>query len=81
MVWNTPVFHRVMATIVVNPEKTPGVNAEGAKALEAYLLSPPAQGAIAAFREEGLDHQTWWPAGRDNDPAWMLGTAGEDRED
>jgi tungstate transport system substrate-binding protein len=81
MVRNTPVFHRVMATVVVNPEKTPGVNAEGAKALEAYLLSPPAQAAIAAFREEGFDHQTWWPAGRDNDPAWMLGTAGEDRED
>jgi tungstate transport system substrate-binding protein len=81
MVWNTPVFHRVMATVVVNPEKTSGVNAEGAKALEAYLLSPAAQAAIAAFREEGLDHPTWWPAGRDNDPGWMLGAAGEDRED
>jgi tungstate transport system substrate-binding protein len=81
MVWNTPVFHRVMATVVVNPEKVPGVNVAGAKALEAYLLSPPAQAAIAAFREEGLDYQTWWPSGRDNDPAQMLGLAAADGED
>jgi len=81
MMWNTPVFHRVMATVVVNPEKVPGVNAEGAKALEAYLLSPATQASIAAFREEGLARQTWWPAGRDNDPARMLGMSGEDAED
>ena len=81
MVWDTPVFHRVMATIVVNPEKVPGVNIEGAKALEAYLLSPAAQAAVASFREEGLDRQTWWPAGRDNDPAQMLGMTGEDSEE
>jgi tungstate transport system substrate-binding protein len=81
MVWNTPVFHRVMATVVVNPEKVPGVNAEGARALEAYLLSPAAQAAVAAFREEGLGRQTWWPAGRDNDPAQMLGMTSEDAED
>ena len=81
MVWDTPVFHRVMATIVVNPEKIPGANAEGARALEAYLLSPATQAAIAAFREEGLDRQTWWPAGRDNNPARMLGMTGEDSEE
>jgi len=81
MVWNTPLFHRVMATVVVNPETIPGVNVEGAKALEAYLLSPSVQAAVASFREEGLDRQTWWPAGRDNDPAQMLGVTGEDAED
>jgi tungstate transport system substrate-binding protein len=81
MVWNTPVFHRVMVAIVVNPGKVTGVNAEGAKALQAYLLSPPAQAAVATFREEGLDRQTWWPAGRDNDPARMLGMTGEDMDD
>ncbi len=81
LVWDTPVFHRVMATIVVNPDKVPGVNAEGAKALEAYLLSPAVQAAIAAFREEGLQRQTWWPAGRDNNPARMLGATGEDDEE
>ena len=81
MVWDTPLFHRVMAAIVVNPEKVPGVNAEGARALQASLHSPATQAAIAAFREEGLDRQTWWPAGRDNDPAQMLGMTGEDAED
>ena len=34
-----------------------------------------------SLREEGLDRQTWWPAGRDNDPAQMLGMTGEDAED
>ena len=81
MVWDTPVFHRAMAAVVVNPEKIPGVNVEGAKALQAYLLSPSAQAAVAAFREEGLDRQTWWPAGVDNNPAQMLGMAGQDTED
>jgi tungstate transport system substrate-binding protein len=81
MVWETPVFHRVMATIVVSPVKFPGVNAEGAKALEAYLLSPGTQASIAAFREEGLDRQTWWPAGRDNNPAQLLGLTGEEAEE
>jgi tungstate transport system substrate-binding protein len=81
MVWETPIFHRVMATIVVSPVKFPGVNVEGAKALEAYLLSPGTQAAIAAFREEGLDRQTWWPAGRDNNPAQLLGLTGEEAEE
>jgi tungstate transport system substrate-binding protein len=81
MVWDTPIFHRVMATIVVNPEKFPGANAQGARALEAYLLTPAAQAAIAGFREEGLDRQTWWPAGRNNNPAQLLGLTGEEAEE
>jgi tungstate transport system substrate-binding protein len=81
MVWDTPVFHRVMATIVVSPAKFPGVNAEGARALEAYLLSPATQASVAAFREQGLDRQTWWPAGRDNNPAQLLGLAGEEADE
>jgi tungstate transport system substrate-binding protein len=81
MVAATPVFHRVMATIVVNPAKFAGVNVEGARALEAYLLSPSTQAAIAAFREEGLERQSWWPAGRDNSPAQLLGTTSEEDEE
>lgn len=81
MVWQTPIFQRLMATIVVSPVKFPGVNVEGAKALEAYLLSPATQASIAAFREEGLDRQTWWPAALDNNPAQVLGlTVNEDEE-
>jgi len=79
MVWNTPVFHRVMATIVVNPEHFPTANVAGARALEAYLLSPAVQAEVAAFREDGLDRQTWWPAGRSNNPAQLLGVT-EDRD-
>ena len=81
MVSDTAVFHRLMAVIVVSPEKFPGVNAEGARALEAYLLSPATQAAIAAFREEGIDRQTWWPAAIDNNPAQLLGLSGDDDED
>jgi tungstate transport system substrate-binding protein len=73
VVWNTPIFHRVMATFVVNPAKFPAANAAGARALESWLLSPPAQAAVAAFREPGLDRQTWWPAARNNNPAELLG--------
>jgi len=81
LVWETPLFHRTMATVVVNPDRFPGVNVEGARALEAYLLSPGTQAAIAAYREEGLDRQTWWPAAFDNNPAQVLGAAaGEDDE-
>jgi tungstate transport system substrate-binding protein len=73
MVWDTPIFHRVMATVVVNPERFPDANVAGARALEAYLLSPAVQAAVAAFRERGLDRQTWWPAARSNNPAQLLG--------
>jgi len=73
MVWDTPIFHRVMATVVVNPERFPDANVAGARALEAYLLSPAVQAAVAAFREQGLDRQTWWPAARSNNPAQLLG--------
>jgi tungstate transport system substrate-binding protein len=73
MVWDTPIFHRVMATVVVNPERFPDANVAGARALEAYLLSPAVQAAVAAFREQGLDRQTWWPAARNNNPARLLG--------
>jgi ABC-type tungstate transport system permease subunit len=70
-----------MATIVVEPARFPGVNVQGAQALEAYLLTPATQPAIAAFREEGLDRQTWWPAGRDNDPAQLLGLQSDESEE
>lgn len=81
MVWQTPIFHRVMATIVVSPARFPGVNVKGAMALQAYLLTPAAQAAVAAFREEGLDRQTWWPAGRDNNPAQLLGLTGDEADE
>ena len=55
-----------MAAIVVKPDKVPGVNAGGARALVDHLLSPQVQAKIAAFRSPGSDLQLWWPAGRNN---------------
>ncbi len=81
MVWETPMFHRLMAVTVVNPAKVSGVNVEGARALEAYLLSPATQAKVAAFREEGLDRQTWWPAAISNNPAQILGLTGDEDEE
>ena len=68
LVLDDPILQRVMVSIVVNPEKVPGVNYSGAQALEDYLLSPRAQAIVRAFRVPGCDAQLWWPAGRSNDP-------------
>lgn len=72
LVWESPVFHRLMVSIVVSPEHFQGANTRGARALEAWLLSPQIQARVAAFRETGIDHATWWPAARNNDPARLL---------
>jgi tungstate transport system substrate-binding protein len=61
-----PILQRVMASVLVNADKVPGVNTEGALALQRYLLEPKAQASIAAFRSPGSDLQLWWPAGRNN---------------
>jgi tungstate transport system substrate-binding protein len=66
LVVRDPLFQRVMVSIVVNPKKVPGTNADAAKAFEAYLLLPPTQAHIRAFRYPDLDQQAWWPAGRNN---------------
>ena len=66
LVSEDPALQRVMAAVIVNPDKVPGVNTKAAEALLAYLLSPRTQARIAAFRSPGSDRQLWWPAGRDN---------------
>ena len=66
LVANDPSLQRIMAAIVVNPDKVGGVNAAGARKLVDFLLSPPVQAKIAAFRVPGSDLQLWWPAGRNN---------------
>jgi len=66
LVAEDPSLQRIMAAIVVKPDKVPGVNADGARALVDYLLSPRVQAKIAAFRIPGSDLQLWWPAGRNN---------------
>ena len=44
-----PLLQRMMVLVVVNPERVPGVNVEGARALERYLLAPPTQAQIQTF--------------------------------
>ncbi len=66
LVAGDPSLQRIMSASIVNPEKVRGVNADGARALLDYLLSPGVQAKIAAFRTAGSDLQLWWPAGRNN---------------
>jgi ABC-type tungstate transport system permease subunit len=66
LVAGDPSLQRIMTAVAVNPDKVPGVNAEGAGKLIDYLLSPRIQAKIAAFRAPGSDLQLWWPAGRNN---------------
>src|ERR1044071_5413975 len=61
-----PIFQRIMVAIVVDPKKVDGVNDAGAQAFQAFLLAPPTQAKIAAFRYPDLNQQVWWPAGRHN---------------
>jgi len=61
-----PILQRIMVSVVVNPDTVPGVNAEGARALEQYLLAPATQARVRAVRYEGFDAQFWWPAGAHN---------------
>lgn len=66
MVSSDPILQRVMASTLVQQDKVPGVNAEGALSLQKYLLDPATQAKIAAYRTPGSDVQLWWPAGRNN---------------
>ncbi len=66
MVSSDPVLQRVMAAIMVNPNKIQSVNSAGAEAFLDYLLQPETQAKIATFRSFDTDTQLWWPAGRDN---------------
>ena len=43
-----------------------GINTEGAKAFQQYLVTPRTQALIQSFRLPGIDSQIWWPAGRNN---------------
>ena len=61
-----PILQRIMASVVVDPAKHPGVNVDGATALQDYLMRPGTQAAIAAFRSPGSPMQLWWPASRHN---------------
>lgn len=71
LVLGDPLFQRMMVSVVVNPDRIRGVNVAGARALEAFLVSPRTQAAIRAFRYPGLGAQIWWPQGRNNEGAFL----------
>jgi len=55
-----------MVTVAVRPDIVAGINAAGAKAFQEYLLAARTQAMIRQFRLPAVDHQIWWPAGRNN---------------
>jgi len=64
-----PILQRIMVSIVVNPGKVRGVNADAARTLQDYLLSPATQAQIRTFKHPQLGYPIFFPAGRDNDSA------------
>jgi tungstate transport system substrate-binding protein len=61
-----PLLQRLIVSVVVKPSKVPGVNAEGARALQSHLLSPSTQAQIRSIRYPGDKAVCWVPAGRNN---------------
>ena len=61
-----PLLQRLLVSVIVKPAKVPGVNAEGARALQAHLLSPATQAKIRSIRYPGDQRVCWVPAGRNN---------------
>ena len=61
-----PILQRMMVSVVVNPDAVPGVNVEGARALQGYLLAAPAQARVQHFRYPDFDSALWWSSGLQN---------------
>lgn len=68
-----PMLQRLMVSVLVRPDKLPGINAADAKAFERFLIAPETQAQIRAFRIKGFAGQVWWPAGRLNSGAFLSG--------
>jgi tungstate transport system substrate-binding protein len=66
-----PLLQRLLVSVVVKPAKVPGVNADGARALQAYLLSPATQARMRSIRYPGDARVCWVPAGRNNRTAML----------
>ena len=71
LVLDDPLLQRILVSVAVNPDKVSGVNAEGVRAFQQYLLAPATQALIRAFRLPGIDQQIWWPAGRNNEGSFL----------
>ncbi len=61
-----PILQRIMVSVVINPDRVPGVNADGASKFQEYLLSPAAQAKMLDIHYPGIKQAVWAPAGRNN---------------
>jgi tungstate transport system substrate-binding protein len=66
-----PILQRILAATVVKDTKVPGANMTGARALQAYLLSPATQAKIRDVRYPGASRAAWRPAGRHNRASFL----------
>jgi tungstate transport system substrate-binding protein len=66
-----PLLQRLLVSIIVKPSQVAAVNAEGATALQMFLLSPATQARIRDVRYPGAEHVQWVPAGRHNRTAML----------
>jgi tungstate transport system substrate-binding protein len=62
-----PMLQRMLVSIVVRPEAVGGVNADGARAFQQFLLEPSTQALIRATRYSDDEPAVYWvPGGRHN---------------
>ncbi len=73
LVTDDPILQRIMVTIVVNSSKVSGVNARAANAFQRYLLAAETQSRVRAFHSKALGRPIFFPAGRNNEAALLLG--------
>jgi tungstate transport system substrate-binding protein len=60
------LFDRGMVAVKVNPQAFEDINADGAVALERFLIRSETQARIRNFRGLGYPDQMWVPTGRNN---------------
>jgi tungstate transport system substrate-binding protein len=62
-----PLLQRMLVSIVVRADNTPGVNVDGARAFQQYLLAASTQARIRRVRYSDDGPAVYWvPAGRNN---------------
>jgi tungstate transport system substrate-binding protein len=71
LVLNDPLLQRMLVSIVVRPSKVAGLNVDGARAMQDFMLAPSTQAHIREVRYPGETAVCWSPAGRHNRTAML----------
>jgi tungstate transport system substrate-binding protein len=66
LVYSDPLLQRLMVTIIVRRDKVASANADGAHALQSFLLAAPTQAKMRTIAYPGVARSAWAPAGRNN---------------